>query len=129
MPATNWQAAFAATITVNGTNPSVQEASYSEEASEFDATVINGPVNSNGLLQAQNGNDVITTKVEFTILLDPTAVVNIALGVPYSATIAFTNEQTHTGTVRFSSRNKGIATKGAYQRKYQGTFTGAVSGQ
>src|SRR5262249_42648010 len=128
MPTPNWQAAFAATITVNGVQPPVQEASYSEEASEFDATVINGPYNSNGLLQAQNGNDVITTKVEFTILLDPTAVVNIALGVPYASTIAFTNEQTHTGTVRFSSRSKNVATKGAYQRKYQGTFSGAVTG-
>lgn len=129
MSTPNWQPAYAATVVVNGVSPPVQDCSYSEEAGEFDGTVITGPVNSNGLLQAQVGNDVITTKVEMSILLDPTAVVNLALGVAYASTIAFTNEQTHAGAVRFHSRTKPIATKGAYIRKYSGTFSGAVSGQ
>ncbi len=129
MPAVNWQAAFAATVVVNGVSPPVQDCAYSEEAGEFDATVITGPFNAQGLLQAQVGNDVITTKVEMSILLDPLAVVNLALGTNYTSTISFTNEQTHTGSVRFHSRSKPIATKGAYIRKYSGTFNGAVSGQ
>lgn len=103
---------------------------YSEDAGEFETTNLASPVNANGLLCAEFGNDVITTKFKGNVVVDKLAQKTLSAGVKIDG-VTWTDPggDTHTGSLRIKGRNKKGMAKGGYVWAFEGTFTGLVTGQ
>lgn len=123
---TNWIPASAVTVTIDDTPQAATDAKYSQTAGEWEATNLKSPRNSDGLIYYEGGNDVLTTKLSGTNVVDAAAAAPLRIGTKLPATWSATGEQTHSGTMRISSISKNGAPKGGFQVQWESTFTGEV---
>lgn len=124
---TNWMPASAVTLSINGVPRPATDCEYSEDAGEFETTNLLSPTNADGLIHYEFGNDVLTTQLRGTIVVDKAAVSNFAVGKAMPASFSVAGEQAASGTIRFTNRTKKGAPKGGFQTTFTGKWTGAVT--
>lgn len=124
---TVWVKAADVTLTIAGTPQLCTDCTEERTAGEFETTNLQSPLDPNGLLQYEGGNDVVTTKLNGTVVVDKAAADELEIGTILAASFSVDGGVSRSGSLRLSSSSRSGTPKGAYQVKWSGTFTGDVA--
>lgn len=130
MAANVWKKAYNATIVINAvTTYAIQEFSYQEQVSQFDATNITSATNSASLLADEHDVDTIKTTFSGAFLVKATEILTLKTGRSYAISYTSADGDVHSGFGTILQRTKPVATRGGYRVSFSGEFSGVVAGQ